>query len=154
MQQNGNGEIVQKRLKLQEKQKYNFDKHATTEQSKLKADEQVVMERSDDSRWEPTTVIEKHSTPRSYTVQNNNNNKLYRRNRKHLKPSKAEFTQQEDPEPETTLTNGMEPADSPTISENDPGPPPPKLPAPDLTITRSGHTVKHPAKYSDYIVSK
>lgn len=153
LQQKDSVEIVQKRLKLQERQKYNFDKHATTEQSNLKPGEQVVMKRSDDSRWEPATIVEKHSTPRSYTVQNHNNNKVYRRNRKHLKPSSAKFTPREEPEPEITMTNIMEPAASPIISEDDPRPLP-TPPPPGPIMTRSGRTVKLPEKFSSYIVSK
>ena len=76
---------VQDRLKTrQKKYKEYFDKHSH-ELRPLKIGEPVVMLTGD--KWSHAKVVEKHISPRSYIVKTPSGNK-FRRNRKHLKPTK------------------------------------------------------------------
>lgn len=90
---------------------------------------------------------------------NNNNNEVYRRNRKHLKPAKAHFKGQDEIELDPVPVESIEPP--PQLTNNkcevrsDPRQTPPTPAVPEnLTTTHSGRLVKHPVKYIDYLLSK
>ena len=51
---------------------------------KLNEGERVVVQNERNKSWEPGTVVQKHSMPRSYVVEGDNDG-IYRRNRYHLK---------------------------------------------------------------------
>lgn len=56
----------------------------------LKESNKVVMKCNEENHWEPTVVVDKHSSPRSYIVRNNNGH-ICRHNRKHIHETKAIF---------------------------------------------------------------
>ena len=62
--------VVEKRRKLQSRNKFYFDKHSSTEQTKLKVGESITMKRHDSSKWEPATVVKKqnHQDPTLYVT--------------------------------------------------------------------------------------
>ena len=51
----------------------------------LQGGEEIVVRTNKDDRWMPASIVEAHSTPRSYIVDNGRN--LVRRNRVHIKPA-------------------------------------------------------------------
>ncbi|VDH88954.1 Hypothetical predicted protein [Mytilus galloprovincialis] len=71
-------------VKKQEKQKLYYDKK-TKELSKLNVNDNVYVQR--EKRWEPAVVVQNTDNSRSYIVKTEND-KLYRRNRKHLMENK------------------------------------------------------------------
>ena len=90
---------------MKNKQKEYYDQH-TKEQKILHAGEKVRMFRN--GKWEPATVLEKLSEPRSYTVKIENE-RTYRRNRKHLFKTETDDDQtieisDDDGEPENVNT--------------------------------------------------
>ncbi|KAH3888824.1 hypothetical protein DPMN_012863 [Dreissena polymorpha] len=96
-----------------------------------------------DKTWTPATVVEKHDKPRSYIVESDTGQK-YRRNRRHLKPTKATFK-----------NSFVEDNDSAMLTEEPLVVDPPASvvqSAPTSTTIRSGRIVKVPSKYSDYKV--
>lgn len=115
--------------------------------------------------WTPATVKEKHEAPRSYVVENSYG-QTYRRNRKHLRQTKANFpTEMSDTEisipspPSSSQTrendsqmqqHAGESADSSvtperTTTETTDTPTSPYK-------TRSGRSVVMPQKYKDYVM--
>jgi hypothetical protein len=133
----------------------------------LKNNETVMIEHN--NQLTPGKVVRKHGTPRSYIVETLGG-KYLRRNRKHLKGTKALF--QPESEIEHNNTNFQKPllieqeiTNEPTdIAENRINQPTeitqsvqtPKKPLEPKSTeaiynTRSGRAVKMPTKYSDYV---
>ena len=83
-----NSDEIRKSLKQrQNKQKHYYDKHAPKSDLKpLEKGENVVMRH--ENKWKHGTIERKHETPRSYVVQTPDGRK-YRRNRKHIRPTKS-----------------------------------------------------------------
>lgn len=80
---------ISMRLKTRKwQQKINFDKHATnTSLRVLKPNENVLMR---NNKWSPATVEDQHESPRSCILKDNTGRK-FRRNRKHIRPTKAQI---------------------------------------------------------------
>ena len=60
--------IAKTNRKLQDRNKYYYDKHSSVEQLKLNVGESIIMKQLDLSKWEPATVVDRHRSPRSYIV--------------------------------------------------------------------------------------
>ncbi|XP_060080445.1 uncharacterized protein K02A2.6-like [Ylistrum balloti] len=148
---NHNTNLVKKHFD-KEKQKQKFHRRGVKELPSLSVGEPVRVsptQSGKSAKWNPGTVIEKHSKPRSYIV--SSGTRLYRRNRKFLRPSK--FDQELDepvkiepnmndelcqPEPESTQR---------TIDPSNSGTPNPAITVkPPVRVTRSGKRVKTPKK--------
>lgn len=67
-------------------QNIDSEKHTGSELRNLFKDEKVIMRHNNE--WIPATVQQKHSEPRSYVLQNSEGKK-YRRNRRHIRPTRA-----------------------------------------------------------------
>lgn len=76
-------EVKKKLEEIQEKVKIQHDKSARPAKE-LKSGDNVVYRKN--GQWKPATIIRKHEQPRSYILENENQN-LLRRNRVHLKKS-------------------------------------------------------------------
>ena len=122
--------------------------------------ENVVMRH--DNKWKHGTVERKHETPRSYVVQTHDGRK-YRRNRKHIRPTKSVPTRVEPEEivipdmQQQSTSNGhthlnnetTEPFESQPTQQRDQQP----TKTPDIVEkspykTRSGRISKAPDRYS------
>ena len=145
--QNHDWEAVKERkIQAQENQKLYFDRHCGKQLSELQPGDSV-MRRDHNKRWEPATVVRPHATPRSYIVVNNDGNE-FRRNRRHLRKTKARFSRASDDDycdtsqsdvcqqSENNAHRGEQTNVASSQSEE--------------VTTRSGRHVKLPAKYSDF----
>ena len=140
LQQKGLPKNLKKRFKQrQEKQKQYHDRGSKAPKP-LKIGENVVMQHKE--MWRPATVTEKHPSPRSYVVENENGQQ-YRRNRRHLRPTPARS------QSETTSTPSTSDQDA---RENDTTTTTPTQLTTTTYKTRSGRTVKMPDKYQDYVM--
>ena len=79
-----------------DKYKIYYDKHAGNQLKPLSEGENVIMQKG--KEWLPATVSEKHYYTRSYIVKTDNG-KRYRRNRKHLRPTKSYWPVPDNEEP-------------------------------------------------------
>ena len=148
----------------QKKQKHYYDR-GSKPLKPLHPGDKVVMRYKD--TWTPATVKEKHEAPRSDVVENSYG-KTYRRNRKHLRQTKANFpsemsdTEISIPSPASSSQtrdndsqvqqHAGESADSSvtaewTITETTDTPTPTSP-----YKTRSGRSVVMPQKYKDYVM--
>ncbi|KAH3724148.1 hypothetical protein DPMN_049958 [Dreissena polymorpha] len=113
----------------------------------------MIIKRKENSKWEPATVVQNSESSRSYIVRYKSNGELYRRNRTHLRPTKACFTPHGDDREDVPY---LHPEDN-HQSENNHQPPadiPLPVPTTEGTTTRSGRNVKMPPKYSDFVMTK
>ena len=142
---------LKKRFKQrQEKQKQYHDRGSKALKP-LKIGENVVMQLK--KVWRPVTITEKHPSPRSYVVENENGQQ-YRRNRRHLRPSPARSQSETTSTPSTSdsVTSDQEARENDTTTTTTTSAPT------QLTTTtyktRSGRTVKMPDKcmYQDYVM--
>ena len=142
LQQKGLPKTLKKRFKQrQEKQKQYHDRGSKALKP-LKIGENVVMQHKE--MWRPATVTEKHPSPRSYVVENENG-QHYRRNRRHLRPTPARS------QSETTSTPSTSDQDARENDTTTTTPTPTQLTTTTYK-TRSGRTVKMPDKYQDYVM--
>jgi len=75
----------------------------------LKPGTPVLMRTDEESKWTPGNVLEQHSAPRSYLVDNGSN--VVRRNRVHLKPNNSPLPVEPDlTEPESNVSDVIPPA--------------------------------------------
>lgn len=130
--------------------------------SELKNNDNVIIEHN--KQLTPGTVVRKHASPRSYIVETLAGQRL-RRNRKHLKPTKATFRPTETmniSEPFSFKTSCNRNTDQlfETSANLEPNNNPPKqqnqtttteTKSADITTTKSGRSVKLPAKLKDYV---
>ncbi|XP_062574843.1 uncharacterized protein K02A2.6-like [Saccostrea cucullata] len=138
------------------RQKLYFDRHAGRELRPLHSGEKIVIKHGKD--WIPGNVMSEQSN-RSYIVKTNDGTK-YRRNRKHIRPTAAQFKHHQSAETEisdsanptktkeTPGENLQEVASSPQSSDL------PKLPETitrsSTIVTRSGRVVIPPKKFDDF----
>ena len=138
-----NADVVQSRKEYsQMKQKSYFDKHCGKEQKYLEPGDKVLMRREQSTKWEPAIVVSKHSSPRSYVLEKKNG-QTYRRNRKHIRPTKANITESDQDcadIQEKVVLEQCKPSDQGNLHTEKP------------SMTRSGRVVKMPAKYDDFQV--
>ncbi|XP_061173501.1 uncharacterized protein LOC133182663 [Saccostrea echinata] len=139
------------------KQKVYFDRHAGRELRPLESGEKIVMKHGND--WIPGNVMNKHSN-RSYLVKTSDGT-IYRRNRKHIRPTAAEFKRYQDSkEPEisdsSNLTITKESSDEilPKAGSTPQSSDLPKyletVKSSSCIVSRSGHVVKPPKKFEDF----
>lgn len=147
--------------KRQQKQEYYFNKHSGTSLRELKNNETVTIEHN--KQLYPGKVIAKHGTPRSYIVETLGGQRL-RRNRKHLKATKAVFQPESEIE-ETFKTNTYQTSREDIVKEK---PQQEQLNTHDTTkeiseqktreenpyCTRSGRVVRKPDKLDDFVCNK
>ena len=99
-------------------------------------------------KWQPAKVISK-TAPRSYIIKTTTG-QIYRRNRRHLKKSKANYVETEDWADEDTGIDDHDTKESNTESE----PPQQNLTqsqtAQTTDLRRSQRTKRKPVRYTDY----
>lgn len=159
---------IRKSLKQRQiKQKHYYDKHANKEElMPLKSGENVIMRH--ENKWKHGTIERKHESPRSYVVQTPDGRK-YRRNRKHIRPTKSVPLQEETEEifvptyrdsyPSQTASYQNEPSSTSHQHETTEDISPSELPELKVKLpriketspykTRSGRIVKPPIRYSE-----
>lgn len=129
-------------------QKINFDKHATnTSLRVLKPNENVLMRNN--NKWSPATVENQHESPRSYILKDNTGRK-FRRNRKHIRPTKAQIQETEPSEPFSqeippTFQSTREVQDQQIRSTAES-----QANIPECATTRSTRVIKQPVRFKDY----
>lgn len=151
----------------QQKQAFYYNKHCGKRLSELNKNQNVMI--SHNNEMVPGKVVEKHSTPRSYIVETMGGRKL-RRNRRHLKPTKASFQ----PIPSTLAPNDEDrPCENQRYQEivhddvgerettnqsttsaasNDVSQNTSNFDQPSSNVqTKSGRSVKMPSKYKDFV---
>ena len=146
LQQKGLPKNLKKRFKRrQEKQKQYHDRGSKALKP-LKIGKNVVMQHKE--VWRPATVTEKHPSPRSYVVENENGQQN-RRNRRHLRPTPARSQSETTSTPSTSdsVTSDQDARENGTTTT----PTPTQLTATTYK-TRSGRTVKMPDKYQDNVM--
>ena len=138
-------------LNRQNLQKKYYDR-SSKPLSELSAGDSAYIKRG--KRWESAVVAQKHSAPRSYIVETNSGR--FRRNRRHLRSSKAKFVSKPELddfdylEPLCHDTTGNASSDSnnnnlaSTCTNL-------SIPEPEQYMTRFGRLVKTPAKYHDFV---
>lgn len=151
-------EIAAKLKSRQLNNKIQFDKHAGPGLEPLKAGDAVFL--YTEGKWKPGQVIEQHASPRSYVVQSSDGRKL-RRNRRHLRATnyRAENAPRNDgmrnrvnPEDLRDSIQLQDRLDHSNEKDANITAEPNKAPVPvQPQTTRSGRTVRPPAKFSDYI---
>lgn len=121
---------------LRNKQKISkdyYDKHSKHLQD-FKRGENVRVQ-IEDKLWKPAIIQEKHTNPRSYTVETPEGQK-YRRNRKFIRNTNEEFTPTIDDHDDTLpISDNIKPSD--TKDQN--------------IRTSSGRKVVFPSKYKDFV---
>ena len=147
-------------------QKLNFDRHAGKELKPLATGDQIIMKHGKD--WIPGHVMQEHSR-RSYVVQSQDGAK-YRRNRKHLKPTSASFSNyssngtaiQNDPisvvrNPPSTKSQESSPTQESVVQHSSPMKKSDihpnqfaQSPKSSVTTTRCGRAVVPPRKFEDF----
>ncbi|XP_062620781.1 uncharacterized protein K02A2.6-like [Saccostrea cucullata] len=139
---------INMRLKTRKwQQKINFDKHVSkTPLRDLNSHENVLMRNN--NKWCPATVTDHHASPRSYILQDNSGRK-FRRNRKHIRPTKAQIHVEEPVEPYVQ-------EDIPTVQSTDDVPDQQKCsltssPCDNPVTTRSGRVIKQPERFKDCV---
>ncbi|XP_060076519.1 uncharacterized protein K02A2.6-like [Ylistrum balloti] len=162
-QEVSNGQEIKKRLKLrQSKHKMFFDRHSGPELKPLNTGDKVIMNHN--NSWIPATVSGKHKNPKSYILENSNGRK-YRRNRKHIRPTKADIQiRTEEPSmepPPLTTFDTPEKASTETVLVDKPNSvrqsseqlisPKPNFEPSLQKCTRSGRVVVPPRKLCDYV---
>jgi hypothetical protein len=138
---------INMRLKTRKwQQKINFDKHvANAPLRNLNPTKNVIFRNND--KWCPATIVANHASPRSYILRDKSERKL-RRNRKHIRPTNAQFADTESADPvlqeglqtrTAQQADGIPKTDSATNDgqENNP------------VITKSGRIVKQPIRFKD-----
>ena len=160
--------IKKKLQERQQKQKFYFDKKAGKQLSTLKPGDHVFMSFGD--TWKPAEVVNKHSTPRSYIVRDEQN-RTYRRNRNLLRPTKYHFNRDHTDNDYTSLVSD---AKAPEAKASDTNPQIPKSPqkeksvsnnenensfttspsvndklVSDMKTTRSGRVIKTPLRFQE-----
>ena len=146
LQQKGLPKNLKKRFKQrQEKQKQYHDRGSKALKP-LKIGENVVMQHKE--VWRPATVTEKHPSPRSYVVENENG-QHYRRNRRHLRPTPTRSQSETTSTPSTSdsVTSDQDARENGTTTT-----PTPTQLTTTTYKTRSGRTVKMPDRYQDYVM--
>lgn len=149
---------IQERLKTRiHQQKINYDAHAGKELRDLYPGESTVM--CHEKKWTPAVIVQQHSSPRSYILQTQSG-KRYRRNRRHIKPTSATFSDKPEVD-DTVIPLPSEKTDTPcrsnTIQSRIEKPPqeakPTDLPnsVPSTTCTRSGRSGVCPSKFKDFV---
>ncbi|MCG7875843.1 MAG: RNase H-like domain-containing protein, partial [Candidatus Thiodiazotropha endolucinida] len=147
--------------KRQKKQKGYYDR-GSKPLKPLKPGENVLMQGK--NTWTPATVTEEHSTPRSYIVENQYGQQ-YRRNRRHLRSTSANFPTDLQPENRSNVET-TSPSTSTRESNNITDPSARASTNSDTMTstqsatstssepyrTKSGRTVVKPAKYKDYVM--
>ena len=145
-----------------DKYKFYYDKHARNQLRPLREGENVIMLRG--KEWLPAEVSKKHYNPRSYIVKTDNG-KRFRRNRKHLRPTKSHWPTPDNEEsfrnaepPTLVEINPRETQEEP-LTSNIPASPQrintepnniQRAPSSDKT-TRSGRIIKTPLKFKDCV---
>ena len=135
---------VKKKLKhKQTTQKKHYDK--TAKNLPILQPDDVVRYQGKQS-WEPAVVLSHHPAPRSYNIKTADGT-LLRRNRRHLKK-----TNEDPPDVSTNLDDSFIIEDSaPAVNNQMPPmePPPARVPPSTEKCTRSGRTVRPPARFRD-----
>ena len=128
-----------------ERQKYYYNKHSQL-LDELNPGDQVMVKNKD--KWQPAKVISK-TAPRSYIIKTTTG-QIYRRNRRHLKKSKANYVETEDWADEDTGIDDHDTEESNTESE----PPQQNLTqsqtAQTTDLRRSQRTKRKSVRYTDY----
>lgn len=148
---------IKERMKLRKrKQKFFYDRHSGKELRPFDNGEKVVMQKG--NTWLPAEVAEKHHNPRSYIVRTDNGKK-YRRNRKHLRPTKSQWS---NPETEESFRNAEPPQlveiEPRASTDNPPNDQDHDIQGNDVEThintektSRYGRVIKTPQKYNDYV---
>lgn len=142
---------IQERLKTRKyQQRINYDAHAGKELRDLYPGEYTVMCHE---KWTPAVIVQQHSSPRSYILQTQSG-KRYRRNRRHIKPTSASFSDK--PEVDDTVIpipseKTYTPCRSNTVQSRIEKPTDLPKPVPSTTCTRSGRSVVCPSKFKDFV---
>ncbi|XP_033745588.1 uncharacterized protein K02A2.6-like [Pecten maximus] len=143
------------------KQKFYYDRHSGPALKPLNPGDNVIMQKTQHKQWIPATVSQKHHNPRSYIVETSTGSK-YRRNRKYLRLTKAEFPNMNcDDEPFIPTVNppqqgtvvkpdNQQPSTSDNNQENA-NPPMSQFGQSTPQKTRSGRIVVPNRKYRDYV---
>ena len=148
---------------LQVKAKHNYDKHAGRELKPLHEGDKVLIQ--NENKWIPGEIQNKHASPRSYVVKANNGRR-YRRNRRHIRPTSANFEKPLSVKlPELPDTPSDDPPSNLETQEPDVVPvapqqeleEPPGVTSPLRTqkttepvVTRSGREVRAPSRFKDF----
>ena len=123
----------------QKKQKNQYDKH-TKSLPTLKSDDVVRHQTS--TSWEPATIVQRHSTPRSYDLITARGN-IIRRNRRHLKRTR-------EIRPEVVVPVIDDIPESTNLFPQPPGLMPMLVNSLQKSVrTRSSRLVKPPVRYGD-----
>ena len=160
--------VAARDTEAQLKNKENFDRrHGTQLLPELSPGQLVMQKLEADKQWRGPAVVKEMCAPRSYIIESDN--RIYRRNRKHLKPyfksgatnstpapsppdaSPAPFPPAHTTPPPASATQTGIPVTSREVDKLPPAPPSPPA-APDdsaPTTTRSGRLIRTPARYRD-----
>ncbi|VDI70566.1 Hypothetical predicted protein [Mytilus galloprovincialis] len=142
-----NSQDIRRKLKeRQSKQKHYYDRHSKPLEP-LQNGQKVLVH--DGNKWSKhATVKRKHHTPRSYVVETADG-RLYRRNRKHLRPTKCnkdQHTQNIVPIVNHNHQVHKEVINTPSADETSAC-----VTQSVVTKTRSGRNVQIPTKFNDYV---
>ena len=150
---NNNADDLKMRMKNRKMlQNVKSNRHAGPQLRDLYKGETVIFRHN--QKWIPATVNQKHSAPRSYILEQPDGKK-FRRNRKHIRPTKStitfntpnvevEHTTSEKSTSETTSHVNESADDAPTQNPSSSQPDNPQI------VTRSGRIIVPPKKFADY----
>ena len=146
-----NSHEVEERIKTKKYQdKLHYDKNAGKELRDLYPGENAIARH--DGKWTAATVVEKHTSPRSYIVQTQSGRKL-RRNRRDIRPTPAKFAQRQ--QPDLDANNEVVPSSGENLSSTSQDVSPPSDPPIDAAssstkISRSGRAIQMPKKFQEF----
>ena len=132
------------------KQKFYHDKHCGKELSHLEPGDQVLMY-EEDSQWEPAIVARKEATPRSYVLERNDG-KQFRRNRNHIRKTKANFSKTQENDDDFDMPDQKN--DNLKENINDEQKDKSEITEQPVIITRPGRSEKLPSKYQGFDLDK